>query len=182
MSNLCASCGSKHTERVAEPLHPCDLLGAPFPVYLDGAVVTERCRSCGGTASVEIKKLKGLIAAVAMARAADPRKLSGPEIKFLRKSAGWRAKFRAEEVLGVDPATVSRWEAGSQAINEMHEKLLRVSVCIFLMDDNPLSDFNTKSLIKMVTAMRIRPVTSIEDQYSLTLCSGGDGKLARKAA
>ncbi len=56
--------------------------------------------------------------------------LTGPEIRFLRKRLALPAKAFAER-LGVDPATLSRWENGKQAPDRSLDRLIRL---FFLAD------------------------------------------------
>lgn len=51
--------------------------------------------------------------------------LSGPEIRFLRKNMGIAAKGLAG-LLGVDKATVSRWENGKQVPDRSTDRLIRL--------------------------------------------------------
>jgi transcriptional regulator with XRE-family HTH domain len=47
----------------------------------------------------------------------------------LRKSLGWSGGDFARR-MGVDPATVSRWENGAQDIGQVAERLLRLLVSV----------------------------------------------------
>jgi putative zinc finger/helix-turn-helix YgiT family protein len=51
--------------------------------------------------------------------------LSGKEIRFLRKNIGLSAKLFAEK-LGIDKATVSRWEHGKQIPTRAHDHFIRL--------------------------------------------------------
>ena len=51
--------------------------------------------------------------------------LNAKEIRFLRKNMGLKAKELAE-IMGVDNATISRWENEAQAISETRDRLLRL--------------------------------------------------------
>lgn len=54
--------------------------------------------------------------------------LTGKEIRFLRKNIGLTGK-KLSGYLGVDNATISRWEKGSQAINKANDRFLRLVYC-----------------------------------------------------
>ena len=54
--------------------------------------------------------------------------LIGKEIRFLRKNIGLTAK-KLSGYLGVDNATISRWEKGNQAINKANDRFLRLVYC-----------------------------------------------------
>lgn len=96
-------------------------------VVLHDAVIETRCALCGEVADLVIPDLSGLMAAIAVARVARPRKLAGGEIRFLRKVAEWSAKELAQR-LGVRGETVSRWETGAEPIGLPSEKYLRVLI------------------------------------------------------
>lgn len=57
-------------------------------------------------------------------------RLNGKEIRFLRKNMGLKA-VELQEYLGVDNATISRWEHGSQKITPPHDRLLRMVYATF---------------------------------------------------
>jgi len=54
--------------------------------------------------------------------------LTGAEIRFLRKNMGMSAISLAS-LMGVDNASVSRWENGKQKISKPHDLLLRLIYC-----------------------------------------------------
>jgi len=51
--------------------------------------------------------------------------LNGKEIRFLRKNLGLTAK-KISEIIGIDNSTISRWENGTQAISNTHDRFLRL--------------------------------------------------------
>ena len=51
--------------------------------------------------------------------------LNSREIRFLRKNMGLSAK-KLSKMMGVDNATISRWENNAQGINESRDRLLRL--------------------------------------------------------
>jgi len=51
--------------------------------------------------------------------------LNGKEIRFLRKNMGLRAQ-QLKNMIGVDAATLSRWENGSQKISQTNDRLIRI--------------------------------------------------------
>jgi putative transcriptional regulator len=51
--------------------------------------------------------------------------LTGKKIRFLRKNMGLTAR-RLADIMGINNATVSRWENGQQTIKETHDRLLRL--------------------------------------------------------
>jgi putative transcriptional regulator len=54
-----------------------------------------------------------------------PGPLRGVEIRFLRKHIGLSSKDLAEQ-MGVDPATISRWQADKQKMSASHDRMLRL--------------------------------------------------------
>ena len=160
----CKACGGGHVEQnVLQSYRDDILLGAPFPVSIEKTAVEERCADCGHLLGISVPDLSGLAAAVAMVRAVFPQKLTGAEIKFLRKAAGWRAKDLAEK-LGVAPETVSRWEHAAPPISEQWERHLRLAVCFQLYPSAPLAvEFDPDDLL----GLKIRPVRSADDEIAI---------------
>ena len=100
------------------------LLGLPYSVYVHDAVIEERNAATDELLGHIIPNLDGLAAAVATIRAQMPEKLSPAEIKFMRKALDQTGQEFAKNV-GVDPATLSRWENGAQTPDKHMERLLR---------------------------------------------------------
>jgi transcriptional regulator with XRE-family HTH domain len=124
----CKHCGNEKVSSRLVPEFVDDLMGAPFQVVLERSVMEEYCEKCGHIYGVTIPDLKGLLAAIAMTRALDPLKLSGDEIKFLRKAIRWKAKELAE-FLEISPEHLSRCEAGTHPLSNGLEKYLRHYAC-----------------------------------------------------
>src|SRR5689334_23100234 len=100
----CEECGG--TMRVRRELVPFDKpIGLPN-VQLQTLVA--RCPKCSAY-EVLIPNLEGLHQAIGRALVAKQARLSGHEIRFLRKIFGWSASDFAEH-MGATPETVSRWE------------------------------------------------------------------------
>ena len=91
-------------------------------------VEKRRCPKCGET-SLSIPAPLKLHKLMAMNIIRQPERLSPPEIRFLRKWMGWSGVDFAKR-MGVDPATVSRWERAEdpQAMGPVAERLLRMFV------------------------------------------------------
>jgi DNA-binding transcriptional regulator YiaG len=89
-----------------------------------------------GEASVELPKLRELMATAAVVRCLVPIRLRGSEIKAMRKILGWTLAELAKK-LGdrTAPETVSRWENEVQPMGGFAEKLLRLLVCEELSKD-----------------------------------------------
>jgi len=125
-----------------------DLLGAPFSVTLENSVREEFCASCGTKLRTVIPDVDGLLHAVAMARAIEPRKLSGAEIKFTRKAMGWKSKDVAKH-LELCQEHLSRCEHGSRTLSPMAEKWFRLFVMVKLMDKSIKAKFDIEKLVDM---------------------------------
>lgn len=140
------------------------LLGAPFPVTLTGGVVEKLCSECGAHMGHILKKPSELIAMVAVLRACNGLKLSGSEVRFLRKSMNLKAKELADE-LTLDPSHLSRIENDRQCISDVYEKLLRAVVCLHHFD----AAQELKVDIRRVFSMTIPAVTPVPKVFNLEL-------------
>jgi len=89
-------------------------------------VEVRRCPKCGEELVV-IPRLSQLLVTLTTAVARKPARLTGEEIRFLRK----RLDMTGDELgaaMGVDKATVSRWETNTQPIGPQADRLLRLMV------------------------------------------------------
>lgn len=123
---------------VKAPYHV-DTLGAPFKVVLHNGVTREIDQETGKE-TVMIKDTIGLINAVVRSRVCHPRKLSGEEIKFIRKAIGVRSKVLAE-FLDMTPEHFSRCEAGAKVMSVQSEKQFRMTAYLASFLENPSSLF-----------------------------------------
>lgn len=122
----CQTCGAGMTERRVTPAKPYRYeLGGPENILLIGITVYE-CPQCGSVWPVipRIEELHELISTLLLAK---PGTLSGPELRFLRKHAGFPGKEFAE-LLGVTPTHLSRIENERSAVSRQLDKLGRVLV------------------------------------------------------
>lgn len=119
----CAQCGGTEIEAVTID-HPYDESGLPG-VTLHG-ISADRCLACGST-RVRIPNIEGLHRALALFLLRKTWRLSGPEVRFLRKYIGLSGADFAKRI-GAEPETVSRWENGKQPIGAQAERLLRLLV------------------------------------------------------
>ncbi len=148
MSDECASCGGTMIETRETVAYDCGLEG----VMLEGVTVA-RCPACGER-EVEVPKTLKLHEAIATALAGKPERLGPKEIRFLRKYLGLSGTDFAAK-LGVDKATVSRWERveaptpmGGQA-----ERLLRV----LILSEKPVETYSLEAVaIKEPRPSRLR--------------------------
>lgn len=117
--------GGQENTHVVSQFEATDL-GTPFKVFLHNSVKVETDAK-GSIKKYTIPDLEGLLRVVAMSRLLHPRKLTGGDIRFLRKAAGLRQKDLAHKI-DLRAETLSRVEADEQAISPQSEKLLRVYV------------------------------------------------------
>ena len=120
----CTSCGTPMETRREEVEY--DEAGLPG-VILRGVDVS-RCPGCGEK-EVAIPRLPSLHQALARIVVTKPGRLTGPEIRFLRKHLGLSGQDFAD-VIGSDPSTISRWENGKEAMNKHADRLLRLMILI----------------------------------------------------
>lgn len=109
------------------PVFDADDLGIPFKVKLIDSVSQIINPEDGDVLKTIIPNVPGLLCSVAMARILEPRKLSGPELKFVRKVFRVPAKKLAERI-GVSPEHLSRCEASDRVLSVGAEKCLRISL------------------------------------------------------
>lgn len=122
-------------------------LGFPGLVLLDAAEEI-RCTKCRTLAGIGFPNLSGLIAAAAVARATDPIRFGGDELRALRKALGMTGKVLAT-ALNVRDETVSRWENDKEPIGPTSEKLVRMLVGIVLGERAHLIPFDTQAIMGM---------------------------------
>ena len=103
-------------------------------------VVHNDCEVCGYS-GVEIPGILSLQRAIANDIVCHPGQIEPAEIRFLRKFLGLSSQALADR-MGVDKATVSRWENGKQPFGAQAERLLRVLVRF----TEPVTDYSTDFL------------------------------------
>lgn len=115
----CPDCGREMTRRLGEHLY--------IESGLDNVRLSDvelwSCE-CGATA-VGIPAVPELHTMIGQHLLRKPALLSGAEIRFLRKNMGYSSKGFAE-LLGIDKATVSRWENDKQAPDRPTDRLIRL--------------------------------------------------------
>ena len=122
-----------------------DLLG--IPVVLMKAVILEVDQETGEE-TYTIPDMPGLIAAVAVTRCLLPLKLSGRDVRFLRKALDMSGRELAKE-LDVKPETLSRWENDGQTMGGYAEKIFRQYVCAMLHKRAPAIDYDPGDIIRL---------------------------------
>lgn len=125
----CLMCGEEmetHTGNVRYEALP----GA----ILKGVRINE-CPNCGER-EIEIPRIAELNRVLAKVLICQAARLTGPEIRFLRKHLGLAGCDFADR-MGVSASTVSRWEAGKQKIGPSNDRLLRMMVAY----EEPVEDY-----------------------------------------
>jgi DNA-binding transcriptional regulator YiaG len=102
-------------------------LGAPFKVILHNAVSVTTNADSGEVVRYSIPDPDGLLKAIAISRALNERKLTGKDIKFLRKAVGIKQKDLASSI-EMSPEHLSRCESGALVMSPASEKLLRIYI------------------------------------------------------
>jgi putative zinc finger/helix-turn-helix YgiT family protein len=103
-------------------------------------VEVRRCPECGDE-EVVLPALEGLHRAIAAALVRKPARLTGAEVRFIRKTLGWSGKVFAER-MWVDPSTVSRWERSKESVGPQSDLLVRY----LFATRNPEHDYHLDDL------------------------------------
>jgi len=123
MSKKCRTCGKAEMSPGTETYLYTES-GLPNVVLV--GVEVRRCPSCGHHDLV-LPRVTELHRTIADAVIHKRARLSGPEVRFLRKYLGWSGVDFARHV-GVDPSTVSNWENDKDPIGPTSDRLLRLMV------------------------------------------------------
>jgi putative zinc finger/helix-turn-helix YgiT family protein len=115
----CTECGG--TMSAGRENYRYDASGLPVTLC---NVEVHRCRACGAH-EVALRRIEALHRAVALAVVGRRSRLGPAEIRFLRRWLDWTGAGLAR-YMGVDAATVSRWENGQQPIGAVADRLLRL--------------------------------------------------------
>ena len=99
--------------------------GLPYEVLLLNVPI-HRCPECGEQAD-SVPRPEELHRTLGLHIVERAERLSGAEVRFLRKLLDWSAKDLAS-VFGVDSKTVSRWENDKDPMGPVGERLLRLLV------------------------------------------------------
>ena len=145
MKEKCAMCGGAMTS------HRENQKFESLPGVTLQSVEVLRCKECGER-EIVIPHLDALVRALATFVVEKKAKLTGAEIRFLRKSLGWSGADFAEHV-GVGRDTVSKWENDKEAIGPQSDRLLRMMV----VHATPLDDYSLDGLVGLdATAKPVR--------------------------
>ena len=119
----CLQCGAKMIVKRGES-YKAKEIGLPN-ITLVGVDIN-RCPKCGEE-EVSIPNIEGLHRVISFALTKKQERLSGVEIRFLRKYLRWSGSDFAR-TFGVAKETVSRWENDKERISPPADRLLRFFV------------------------------------------------------
>jgi DNA-binding XRE family transcriptional regulator len=142
----CNMCGEL-MEKSIRAEHTEDLGGVVVKVL--NAVQVLRCANCK-TEMVGIPDMDGLGRAAAISRALNPIRLSGREVKFLRRVLDM-TQVEFAKAMELVPESVSRWETDARGIGSAGEKLVRHNICALLYKDAKARPYDPA----VITNMRI---------------------------
>jgi putative zinc finger/helix-turn-helix YgiT family protein len=91
-------------------------------ILLEGV---EMCTCSCGEKIVNIPAMPNLHNVIGLDIIKKKALLNGKEVRFLRKNMGMAAKKLAE-IIGVDNATISRWESDDQRISRSNDRFIRL--------------------------------------------------------
>ena len=137
----CLTCGEKMKTTIDTNYHY--TMSGLTKVYLNG-VKNHRCvdASCAED-EVDIPNIVELHDLLAEITAKQENKLVPEEIRFLRTHLGYSGVDFARK-LGVDAATVSRWENGKTPMGETAERLVRIMI---LAKTAPIQNYQMMDLM-----------------------------------
>lgn len=140
MSKKCRTCNKAELTAGAETYLYTES-GLPNVVLV--GVEVRRCPSCGHHELVlpRVTELHRTIAHTVIHKLA---RLSGAEVRYLRKYLGWSGADFARH-MGVDPSTVSNWENDKDPIGPTSDRLLRLMVA----RNGPVEDYTLEDLTKI---------------------------------
>lgn len=176
--SYCAGCKGNNIKTTMLPAYEATGLGAPFKVILEHAVKVDACEVCGAVQGTYIPDMPGLFHAVVFARALEPRKLTGAEIRFMRKAMGWKAKDLARH-LSVTPEYLSRCESGAGTMSATTEKLFRIYAVLRTPDRSALKDVELSELFDLI---EIEPIWDASNDLKLYFVRCSVAEAAERAS
>src|SRR5687768_203907 len=116
-TSKCYECGAPDVVTKVEPRKM--QLAQGWTITVMDTIVT-RCCTCGEE-TIGYQSAGLLMKAIAAAVINKPKRLAGPEIRFLRDHHGMPAEEFAE-MLGVSPGQLSRWENGKESVGVANDR------------------------------------------------------------
>ena len=142
----CIECGRKAL-LVKKPIVHYDGIRVQ-DVYMRNTEV-ELCPHCGSETLV-IRNIKKVHLMIGMGIALQPAKLSGNEVRFLRKDTRMNVAEWASRI-GIAAETFSRWENGRSPAQQV-EKLARIDFLISVSKDPSIDFVLPDSIVEVLTA------------------------------
>ena len=133
--------------------HEENRMGLPYPIVLLNAAEKVTHPQTGEVIGVAIPNSEELAAAVALALCFIPVRLTGTEIRFIRRVLGMTGQDLAAAV-EMDPATLSRWEHDKQEIGAWADKAIRMAAVLRLQDRAPGSSLRPEDVVTLRLAPR----------------------------
>lgn len=151
-----------------------NLMGLPYPIVLLDAAEEVTDPVSGEVLGVAVPHAEELAAAVALALCFMPVRLSGPEVRFIRRVLGMTGQDLAAAV-EMNAATLSRWENDKQEVGGWADKAIRMAAVLRLQDRAPGSSFHPEDMVTIrlgdrppgrnpqITVRRMRSEQKIEE-------------------
>lgn len=145
---LCVSCGKKTMKPVFVQHYDLHALSG-IPAFVDRMRIL-RCTSCDAE-TVEGKFINRVLLALTAAVASLPRRLTGEEARYLRKSLMLTQEELGQQI-GANKVTISDWERGDAQISEHYDFILR-GRCLAELAQKGLESVVIQTMPKALAAM-----------------------------
>ena len=131
------------------------LAGLPYPYKSSCSTRPKKSLhpKTGKILGIAVPDAEELAAAVALALCFMPVRLSGTEVRFIRRVMGMTGQELASAV-EMDPATLSRWEHGKQDVGGWADKAVRMAAVLRLQDRAPASSLRPEDVVSLRFAPR----------------------------
>lgn len=128
-------------------------MGLPYPITLINIAERVVNPDTGEEIGISIPNLESVVAEVAAALCFMPQKLSGAEVRFIRRVLSMNGQELAE-ALGMDPATLSRWENGKQDIGCWADGSVRMAAILLLQANSNLAALHPEDVVTLKIGKR----------------------------
>jgi transcriptional regulator with XRE-family HTH domain len=152
------------------------LMGLPYPVILLDAAEEITHPKSGEVLGVAIPDAEELAASVALALCFMPARLTGAEVRFVRRVMGMTGQELASAV-EMDPATLSRWETGKQDVGVWADKAVRMAAVLRLQDHAPGSSLRPEDVVTLHLGPRADAHAVIEVRRAHSDSTGADSEV-----
>lgn len=169
---VCTSCG--RTLRFERRQYPFAEGGVPN-VVLQGVELAD-CGHCGNS-EIIIPQLARIHRVIALALANSPRRLTGPQFRFLRKHLGKSGEQMAE-YLHTDKTKISKWERAEDSIGQASDRLMRLLVTAL----DPELAGNVRSTAEHLRKISDEPGEDIEIHVDVEVLTAAYVTVRRAAA